>query len=196
MKRLSIMTALLVLAAGCGDEASDGGGGGGGEGTGAGGGGGEVADPYEHLYACDDAGFAEAKPLSGPGYDPMTGFTGTAKATYVVSATQIFVKPEKQDAFFQQAGKVAVQLGETPGLVAFALGGDTACGDSRTMAVWESEDALYEFVGSGAHVTAMQMAPDLGFTGRTTHWNATGEEVKALTWEKAHEKLAAIESGY
>jgi len=196
MKRLSIMTALLVLAAGCEDEASDDSGGGGPDGTGTGGGGGEAGDPYAHLYSCDDAAFAEAKPLSGPGYDPMTGFTATPKATYVVSATQIFVKPEQQDAFFEQAGKVAVQLTQTPGLVAYALGGDATCGDSRTLAVWESEDALYEFVGSGAHVTAMQMAPDLGLTGRTTHWDATSEEVKALTWDKAHEKLAAIESGY
>lgn len=194
MKRFAIMTALLVLAAGCEDGASDGGGGS--DGTGTGGGGGEAADPYEHLYACDDAAFAEAKPLSGPGYDPVSGFIGTPKATYVVSATQIFVKPEQEDAFFQQAGKVIAQLGETPGFVAFALGGDTTCGDSRTISVWESEDALYEFVGSGAHVTAMQMAPDLGLTGRTTHWDATSEEIGALTWDKAREKLAEIESGY
>ena len=196
MKRLSIMTALLVLAAACGDEASDGAGGGGTDGTGTGGGGGEAVDPYAHLYSCDDAAFSEARPLSGPGYDPMTGFTGTPKATYVVSATQIYVRPEEQNEFFSQVGKVVGQLAETPGLVAYALGSDATCGDSRTIAVWESEDALYEFVGSGAHVAAMQLAPDLSFTGRTTHWDATSEEIGALTWDKAHEKLAEIESGY
>ncbi len=196
MKRLSIMTVLLVIAAGCEDSASDSEGEGAAGPSGEGGGSGEQVDPYEHLYACEDSAFAEAKPLSGPGYDPMTGFTGTPQATYVVSATQIFVKPEKQDAFFAQAGKVVAQLGETPGLVAFALGGDASCGDSRTIGVWESEDALYEFVGSGAHLTAMQQANDLGFTGRTTHWNATPDEVEALTWKGAREKLAAVESGY
>jgi quinol monooxygenase YgiN len=196
MKRMAIMTALLVVAVGCGDDASGSDGEGAGNPGGEGGGSGEPVDPYAHLYACEDSAFTEAKPLSGPGYDPVTGFTGTPLATYVVSATQIYVRPEQQNAFFEQAGKVVAQLGETPGLVAFGLGTDSACGDSRTIGVWESEDALYEFVGSGAHLTAMQMANELGFTGRTTHWNATSEEVKALTWQGAREKLAAVESGY
>jgi len=187
----------MTAAMGCGDEGLQGAGGEGGAGgaaTGNGGAGGAADDdPYAELYACEETSF-QAQPLSGPGYDAATGFVGTPKSSYVVHTTQIYIRPEKQGEFFQTAGKVAAQLGTTAGLVAFTVGTDSDCGVARTLGVWESEEAMYAFVGSGAHAEAMAKTASLSFSGRTTHWDATPEEVQALTWDDARGKLAEAES--
>lgn len=198
MKRWAL-SLVITAALGCGEPDSQGEGGrvagegGGGAGVGGGVGGDPGEDPYAPLYACEEVGFAEQAPLSGPGYDAETGFVGTPQSSYVVHTTQIYIRPDKQGEFFLAAGKVANQLATTEGLVAFAVGTDDGCGVARTMGVWTSEEALYAFVGSGAHADAMAKTADLSFTGRTTHWDATPEDVQSLTWDVARAKLDAVD---
>lgn len=149
---------------------------------------------YSHLFDCQSEGFDVGRPLSGPGFDPdQGGLTGTLRESYVVHTTQIFVKPEQEQRFFEIMGPVILQLADTPGLIGYSLATDPKCGDGRTMGVWESEEAIYAFVGSGAHAEAMPHAVDLSFTGRTTHWTATAAEVNALDWQKVDAKLREID---
>jgi len=191
MKRSFVMTMLLGLVAACGDDASgtDGDGG-----HAAGQGGSEPTDPYAELYECQETAFAEGRALSGPGFDMVTGFVGTPQATYTIHTTQIYVRPEMKGEFYKEAGKVAVQLANTEGLVAFALATDDVCGVARTMGVWTSEEAMYALVGSGAHAEAMQRTTELSFTGRTTSWEATSDEVPLLSWDIARQKLDGLEA--
>lgn len=190
MKKWQLLMGLMLVAA-CGDDAANDEGAGATGGAGDGGAGGPA--DYSALYACEEVQFGEAKPLSGPGYDPMTGFVGTPQSSYVVHATQIYLRPEHYDEFYGLAGKVVAQLASTEGLVAFTIGSDDACGVARTMGVWSSEEALYAFVGSGAHAEAMAKTSALTFTGRTTHWDATPEDVEALTWDVARAKLEDVD---
>ena len=151
-------------------------------------------EDFTHLFDCQSEGFDVARPLSGSGFDPAQGgLTGTPRASYIVHTTQIFVRPEQQERFFELIGPVVLQLAETPGLIGYSLASDPKCGDSRTMGVWESEDAIYAFVGSGAHAEAMPHAVDISFTGRTTHWSATAEEVNALDWPAVDAKLRELD---
>jgi heme-degrading monooxygenase HmoA len=128
--------------------------------------------------------------MSGPGIDEEGNLIGEPQDTYFVSTTQIYVSEEQTDAFFGLAGKVILQLSETPGLVGYALGGDDACLVNRTMGIWESEEAMYAFVASGAHAEAMP---------KTAHWTMTGDEVVALTsnwstasWDEARARLEDV----
>jgi heme-degrading monooxygenase HmoA len=197
MKKALAGSMVMIMTAACGDSGGDGDDGS--VASGAGGAGGSApADPYAEMYECEEVMFGEAKPLSGPGYDPETGFVGTPQATYVIHTTQIYTRPEQESEFMSTAGKVIAQLGSTEGLVAFTLGGDDGCGVSRTMGVWTSEEALYAFVQSGAHLEAMSKTGQLSYTGKTTHWDATPEEVEALTWDVARAKLEDIDpiTGY
>ena len=189
MKRWFSVLVIMATAACTEEDSADGAGG---QAAGAGGAGGAPPD-YTSLYACEEVAFGEAKELSGPGYDPTNGFVGTPQASYVVHATQIYYRPDQADEFFQLAGKVVAQLAETEGLVAFTLGSDDTCGVARTLGVWTSEEALYAFVGSGAHAEAMAKTSATTFTGRTTHWDATPAEVDALSWDVARAKLEDIE---
>lgn len=193
MKKWPLFMGSMLVAA-CGEDAASDGTGAGASGgaTGAGAEGAGGAPDYSSLYACEEVEFGEAKPLSGPGYDPMTGFVGTPQSSYVVHATQIYLRPEHYNDFYAEAGKVVAQLASTEGLVAFTIGSDDSCGVARTMGVWTSEEALYAFVGSGAHAQAMSKTAQMTFTGRTTHWDATPEEVEALTWDVARAKLESV----
>lgn len=145
------------------------------------------------LYDCEDLDFQVIQPLTGPGIDPMTGtLRGPMQATYVLHTTQILAKPEQLDAFFQLSGAVIEQLLQSEGLVGFALAQEPNCGFSRTMGVWESEQAMLAFVGSEAHAQAMAHTTELSITGRTTAWTATADEMP-LTWEMALAAIADVE---
>jgi heme-degrading monooxygenase HmoA len=180
------MAALAAVA--CGDDDSGAGGGAAG-GAGQGGQGGDAGDPYAAMYECEETNFAEVKPLSGPGYDPETGFVGEPQETYFAATTQIYVAADAQEAFISANGPVIQQIAETPGLVAWTVGGDADCLVNRTMTIWESEEAMYAFVTSGAHAEVMGQITELSLTGKTTHWVTTPEEIEAQTWDTVRAKL-------
>lgn len=145
------------------------------------------------LYDCVDPDLQVIQPLTGPGIDPMTGeLLEPLQATYVLHTTQILVKPERLDEFLQLSGGVVEQLLQTEGLVGFSLAQDPNCGFARTMGVWESEQAMFAFVGSGAHAQAMTQTTEVSITGRTTAWTATAAELP-LTWEMALAAIADVE---
>ena len=145
------------------------------------------------LYDCEDPDFQVIQPLMGPGIDPMTGtIIEPMQDAYVLHTTQILVKPDELDEFLQLSGGVIEQLLQTEGLVGFALAQEPNCGFSRTMGVWESEQAMLAFVGSGAHAQAMVRTTDVSITGRTTAWTATAAEMP-LTWEMALAAIADVE---
>jgi heme-degrading monooxygenase HmoA len=197
MKTIFLLTALSFLSLACDDASSDDDsneGGGGATATGAGGSGGEPVD-IEALYACEEVAFGEARPLSGTNFDLSQGgfLTEPTQQTFVVHATQIYVPPDQSDRFFELTGPMFGTLPEFPGNVAWTVGGDDTCLVNRTMGIWESEEALYAFVGSPEHAAAMAETTTVSYTGRTTHWTVTKEEAEALSWDVARAKLAEVE---
>ncbi len=190
-----LVAASILPFAACGDdETSPAGGaqsGGGGAGAGAGAAGG--GDAYAALYDCEEVDFAGG-PLQGPGFDAtMGGFIDEPEASYVVATTQIYVADAQIEGFLAAFGPVNAELASTEGLVAHAVGTDSTCGVNRTMSVWTSEQAMFAFVGSGAHALAMSQTNEVSLTGRVTHFTATAAEVEALDWEVVRAKLAAVE---
>lgn len=149
------------------------------------------------LLACESEDFQVGRPLTGPGLDD-SGFLGEPLASYVVHTTQIVYHPDKETDFFQQSGAVMAELASAPGLVAYGVALDPTCGDARTLGVWESEEAMYVFAGSGEHVRAMARTHELSAAGRVLNWTATAEEVLALDWDdvKARLRAAPISSLY
>lgn len=190
------------LTAGCSGEDPDGPMGGGDGSTGeppegeSSGGGDESTGggiDVDALYDCEEPSFQVIQPLSGPGIDPMTGsLVPPMQESYVLHTTQILVRPEKLEDFLALNMPIFEQLGQTEGLVGFALGMEPNCGFSRTMGIWESEQAMLAFVTSGAHLQAMARTTEVSVTGRTTSWTATADEMP-LTWEMALAALDGVE---
>lgn len=147
------------------------------------------------LYDCEEPELMIAQPLAGPGIDPETGaLLDPIAGEYIVHTTQILPKSDadSQQAFFGLVGAISAQLMQTPGLVGFSLAVEPNCAFARTLGVWESEEAMYAFVSSGAHLDAMGQTFDVGVTGRVTHWTATAEELPP-SWESAVARLSEVD---
>ena len=147
------------------------------------------------LYACEDPDLAIAQPFGGPGFDPMTGaLLEPIAGEYVVSTTQLLPKPDgaSQQAFFELTNAVAGQLMETPGFLGMSLALEPSCGFARTLTVWESEEAMFAFVGTGAHVEAMGQTFEVGVTGRVTSWTAPADAMPPA-WDAAIAKIAEVD---
>ena len=146
------------------------------------------------LFSCIDESFIVAKPLVGAKYDPAQGgLIDPTQSSYIVHTTQIFVPPQSEGDFFTVLAPVLTQLDETEGLVAYGLAADEGCGDYRTIGIWESLEAMYNFVASGAHVVAVEENNNVSEAGRVVHWEASVDEVNALTWDVAKAKLSTVQ---
>jgi heme-degrading monooxygenase HmoA len=185
MNRTTLLLSLLLLTlGGCDDPAS----------TADEADAGEPTPTAAELFACDTGQFAISKPLVGPGFDPAKGgVLGELQPTYVVHATQLFLRPDRLAEFQAIADPVSAQLDKTEGLLAYSYAGDNGCHEAATLGIWESEAALYKFVGSGAHAAAMGQASEVGYTGRLTHWTVTAEELAAIDWPAARARLNDID---
>lgn len=150
----------------------------------------------DDIFLCQESDFEDDFPLGGPGFDPEVGIIGEPQETYLVATTQIYIRPEKRPEFMQAAGAVLQTLGEAEGMVAFGIGSSEACGDSRTLSVWASEEAMMAFVAGDAHAAAMLQAQDLSIQGRTTHWEVTAEELEELDWDVARERVKDVPGLY
>ncbi len=159
------------------------------------GGGGSGGAGVESFYSCVEDDYAEARPLSGANFDVTQGgfLMEPAQSTFVAHTTQIYVRPDGEDEFFQRSGELFGVLAETPGLVAWTVGTSETCGVARTMGIWESEEALYAFVAGDVHAQAMARTTALSFTGKTTHFDVSKEEAEALSWDGMRAELEGID---
>lgn len=118
----------------------------------------------------------EALPPSGPGVDPETGELRPRPdgSAYVVSSTYGIPRlgdDDEAERYLQYFGAIQERLASQPGLVALWLAQSASCGSGRTLAVWESAEAMYDFVMSPAHLAAMNAADELLEPGYgVTHW--------------------------
>jgi hypothetical protein len=141
------------------------------------------------------------RPLSGPGFDAGGNLLGEPQQRYIAHTTEIALQDGKTGRFFELLGPVLAQLDAITledGLIGYGLARDPTCDYYRTIGLWTSEEAMYAFAGSGAHVTAMLEVEDIGQSGKVAHWDATPEDMP-LTWERAVAELERVDdifSGY
>jgi heme-degrading monooxygenase HmoA len=138
----------------------------------------------------------DAQPMLGPGVDANSGTVpfddGT---TYVVSSTYGVPKPSADGApvterYLQLFSAIQEQLARESGFVGLQLASSAACASGRTLAIWRSEEEMYNFVTSAAHAAAMQAAREVLQPGyAVSHWIA--HDSAQLSWHEAVLQLAA-----
>ncbi len=135
----------------------------------------------------------------GPAVDPKSGKVVLSPGQpVIVSSTYGVPKPGPNGAPFSDRYKqifvgIEQQLAGQPGLLALQLGNSKRCASGRTLAVWRSEEEMYDFVTSRAHLDAMREANDLLQPGyAVTHWEASQSE--QLTMSEAIRQLAKVEA--
>lgn len=86
-------------------------------------------------------------------------------------------------------GMIIQKLQTQPGLLALQVSSSERCKSGRTLAVWESEDLMYDFVTTGPHLEAMSAAEELLQPGyAVSHWSASSPDQMTLTAAPAHLK--------
>lgn len=132
---------------------------------------------------------------AGPGADENGELIDDGKSDYVVSVTYLALSLDADLEFFGQlnAGNAAA-LYSNPGMVASQLGGSAQCGSARTFTVWESEEAMMEFVSSDAHLQSVSAFPSLSRGGSTLSVWPDRATVSEITWDVALERLSTAEA--
>ena len=122
----------------------------------------------------------------GPGADADGALVDDGETQYIVSATYLALKPDADfDAFTQLNVANSMALYGNPGMVAIQLGFSMECVTARTFTVWESEEALMEFVGSDAHLQSVSAFPALSRGGSTLSVWPEPVTASEITWEAA-----------
>lgn len=130
-------------------------------------------------------------PHTGPGVDPSTG--KVAPGSYHVSTTYLALRPGKEPLAGELAGPVIESIFGMPGLVAVAASRSSSCAALRTLTVWQTEEAMFAFVASPAHVRAMAQTAEVSRgTSNTIAWSGSAE---SATWDEAAKRLGEEEGG-
>jgi heme-degrading monooxygenase HmoA len=138
----------------------------------------------------------DPSPWMGPAADASGKLQLDPSKKYVVSTTYGMPVPGPDGApvtaMYQQIfGRIQQQLMSQQGLLALNLAGSDKCASGRTLAVWESEDAMYDFVTSDAHTAAMTNVHTLLKPGyAVTHYQA--DALAQISWEAAVPHLAEV----
>lgn len=95
--------------------------------------------------------------FEGQGYSSEEGLIGISPDdTLIVTATYLPVSQSGSSLFHAHDDAIEAHLAQMEsGLVGFAVGLKLFAGEYRTLTVWTDEDAMYDFVMSEPHVSAM-----------------------------------------
>lgn len=110
----------------------------------------------------------------------------------VVSATFLRLQDSEgaSDVFRELITATTADLVVSDGLLGVSLGKSPSCGVSRTLALWESEAAMMDFVLGEAHLDAIQRVGEVSRGGSITdHWSAS--DLETIAWESVVPLLAA-----
>lgn len=132
-------------------------------------------------------------PLAGPGVDPATGeLRAPPEGGYLMSTTYLQIRPDAQDLFFELVTPIGQQLAAQPGLVAVQLTSSAECGSARTLGVWQSEEAMFDFSLGDAHQAAVGRIGEVS-RGASAFATWTAASLQETTWEAAAGRLAEVE---
>ncbi len=129
-------------------------------------------------------------PRTGPKVDATGTLMPPPADGYVVSSTFLRLRPGDEAArrFGELFGPIAAQLQTQPGLEALQLATSAGCQTARTLSVWASPDAMYDFVVSDTHYAAVRAVSEVSRGGSVVvHW--TARKVDQASWDEATQRL-------
>ncbi|MBV1856930.1 MAG: hypothetical protein KUG77_00870 [Nannocystaceae bacterium] len=131
----------------------------------------------------------------GPGADEDGALIDDGESEYTVSVTYLALSLDADLAFFGELNMAnAMALYTNPGMVAVQLGGSAQCGSARTFTVWESEEAMMEFVMSDAHLQSVGSISALSRGGTALSVWPEAVPASEINWKSALERLAEAET--
>lgn len=135
------------------------------------------------------------QPFEGPGFDIGAGLTTDAAGPFVASTTSLHLMDgdAPKAAFDKHMAVLGEKIKTQSGLIGYSLALPIGTEGWRTLTVWESEDAMLEWVVSEEHGAAMdEMADKSKPESAVTSWVMERAELEAgpPSWEDARARLA------
>jgi heme-degrading monooxygenase HmoA len=146
------------------------------------------------LVACDYyTGNWIYSPLEGPGMEIGGELLVEPQddAQWIAASTHLYVSGgEGMKLFSENMEAMQETLDAKPeGLIAYSLGQELIGREYKTLTVWESEEAMYSFVMSPAHLQAMADGGDIANPDKVStsySWEISPEELP-LDWKQVNE---------
>jgi heme-degrading monooxygenase HmoA len=134
------------------------------------------------------------QPFEGPGFSLGDGITTDAEGPFTASTTSLILADgdEPKQVFDKHMAVLGEKIKTQPGLIGFSLALPIGSEGYRTLTVWESEDAMLEWVVSDEHLAAMDEMADKAKEGSAvTSWKMERAELEAgpPSWEDARKRL-------
>jgi heme-degrading monooxygenase HmoA len=136
-------------------------------------------------------------PRTGPKVDATGTLMPPPAEGYVVSTTFLRLRSgdEASRRFNELFAPIATQLQTQPGLEALQLATSPGCQTARTLSVWASPEAMYDFVVSDAHYAAVKAVSEVSRGGSVVvHWSA--QTTEQASWGEATKRLTAAKGPF
>ncbi len=133
-----------------------------------------------------------ASPFEGPGYDRRSGILTDHPGPFLVVVTHTKAREANLDAFDNSVDAIVQQAEHTKGFVGSSLRGEIFGLERWTMTAWESDAALADFYGGGAHEAALERSHELVEGVYSAHFMVDRADMPP-TWEQGLGRLEAAE---
>lgn len=134
------------------------------------------------------------QPFEGPGFTLEDGLTTDAEGPFTASTTSLVLADgdEPKRTFDKHMAVLGEKIKTQPGLIGVSLALPIGTEGYRTLTVWESEEAMIQWVVSDEHSAAMDEMADKAKEGSAvTSWSMERDELAAgaPSWEDARKRL-------
>jgi quinol monooxygenase YgiN len=127
-------------------------------------------------------------PFVGPGIDG-NDVTTDHPGPFVFAVTYARTAPGNSGRFGDLVERIQDQLERSDGVVAWSLRADLPGRDNWTFSVWESEEAMWDFVTSETHVVAVDEAGELLEDSAFTAWLEPDASSLPPRWQDGLDRL-------
>ncbi|MFB7853371.1 DUF3291 domain-containing protein [Streptomyces sp. NPDC002466] len=147
-----------------------------------------------HEFASgDESDLNVVAPWTGPVVDPETGrLREPIRGHHLVATSVGWPKPGHEPVAIELNQGILEELYVRPGLLAVCLGiSEKNFSSTRSLSIWENEEALKGFLMSKPHLAAARRVRELMFDWEGANWECT-ETTELPTFEEARARLDAI----
>ncbi|MFI6153786.1 antibiotic biosynthesis monooxygenase family protein [Kitasatospora sp. NPDC051170] len=147
-----------------------------------------------HGFAAgDESDLNVVAPWAGPAVDEATGLLREPiRGKHLIATSVGWPKPGHEPAAIELNQAILAELYVRPGLLAVTLAiSEESWNSTRSLSIWQDEQALLGFLTSTPHLAAARRVKELMYDWEGTNWEV--EETSVLpTFDEARARLDAV----
>lgn len=152
-----------------------------------------VPASLREFAAGDESDLNVVAPWVGPAVDEETGrLKEPIRKRHLIATSVGWPKPGHEPAAIALNEAILAELYVRPGLLAVTLAiSENNFNSTRSLSIWEDEEALKGFLKSGPHIAAARRVKELMYDWEGANWESA-ETLELPTFDEAKAKLDAV----